>query len=346
MRITDLNIHNLRNISSSKFKLNEQANLFFGPNGSGKTTLLESIYLLSTGHSFRTREISPLVSHGEQSFTIFARSSIGETISIKKSLSGPTQVRLNTQPCNSSSELAKFLPCQVFYQDIFQIIDAGPATRRSLLDWGLFHVEHSYLTTWKAYNLVLKQRNALIRQKAARQYFIPWDKQLVTLAENLNSLREEYFKNWKLKFQELLPSLTDLQCNIEYYKGWDRKNSGKNLEEILNEQFTQDQHRQYTHSGAHQADISFDLSTKKAKLLLSRGQQKIVLIALKLSQAQLIQKECIYLLDDIAAELDSEHLTRLLIYLQNIKGQLFLTAMDEKTLSFSKYLNLISYKLG
>ena len=159
-------------------------------------------------------------------------------------------------------------------------------------------------------------------------------------------LREEYFKNWKLKFQELLPSLTDLQCNIEYYKGWDRKNSGKNLEEILNEQFTQDQHRQYTHSGAHQADISFDLSTKKAKLLLSRGQQKIVLIALKLSQAQLIQKECIYLLDDIAAELDSEHLTRLLIYLQNIKGQLFLTAMDEKTLSFSKYLNLISYKLG
>jgi len=346
MIIADLNIHNLRNISSSKFKLNEQANLFFGPNGSGKTTLLESIYLLSTGHSFRTREISPLVSNGEQSFTIFARSFSDETISIKKSLSGPTQVRLNSAPCNSSSELAKFLPCQVFYQDIFQIIDAGPGVRRSLLDWGLFHVEHSYLATWKSYNAVLKQRNALLRQKASYQYFIPWDKQLVTLAESLNTLRLEYFKNWKFKFQELLPNLTDLPCNIEYYKGWDRKNTGKNLDEILNEQFTQDQHRQYTHSGAHQADISFDLSAKKAKLLLSRGQQKIVLIALKLSQAELIAKECIYLLDDIAAELDNEHLTRLLTYLQKIKGQLFLTAMDEKTISFTKYLNLINHKLG
>ena len=346
MIIADLNIHNLRNVSSSKFKLNEQANLFFGPNGSGKTTLLESIYLLSTGHSFRTREISPLVSHGEQSFTIFARSSIDETISIKKSLSGPTQVRLNSSPCNSSSELAKFLPCQVFYQDIFQIIDAGPGVRRSLLDWGLFHVEHSYLATWKSYNAVLKQRNALLRQKASYQYFIPWDKQLVILADILNTLRVEYFKNWKLKFQELLPNLTDLPCNIDYFKGWDRKNTGKNLDEILNEQFTQDQHRQYTHSGAHQADISFDLSAKKAKLLLSRGQQKIVLIALKLSQAELIAKECIYLLDDIAAELDNEHLTRLLTYLQKIKGQLFLTAMDEKTISFTKYLNLINHKLG
>jgi len=346
MIIADLNIHNLRNVSSSKFKLNEQANLFFGPNGSGKTTLLESIYLLSTGHSFRTREISPLVSHGEQSFTIFARSSIDETISIKKSLSGPTQVRLNSSPCNSSSELAKFLPCQVFYQDIFQIIDAGPGVRRSLLDWGLFHVEHSYLATWKSYNAVLKQRNALLRQKATRQNFIPWDKQLVILADILNTLRVEYFKNWKLKFQELLPNLTDLPCNIDYFKGWDRKNTGKNLDEILNEQFTQDQHRQYTHSGAHQADISFDLSAKKAKLLLSRGQQKIVLVALKLSQAQLIKKECIYLLDDIAAELDNEHLTRLLTYLQKVKGQLFLTAMDEKTISIKKNLNLTSYKLG
>ena len=332
MIITDLNIHHLRNISSARLSFHPRCNLFYGANGSGKTSLLEAIYLLSSGHSFRTREISPLVSHGENSLTVFARTSSDESISIQKSLSGPTQVKLNMQSCYSSSELAHFLPCQVFYQDIFQVIDAGPSVRRTLMDWGLFHVEQSYHSTWKNYRLVLKQRNALLRQKASPQYFIPWDKQLVDLAHELDTMRTRYFSKWTILFQHILPQLTDVPCSIEYFKGWDKKGSGKTLDIILAEQFAHDIQRQYTHAGAHQADIFFDLSSKKAKLLLSRGQQKIVLIALKLAQAALMKKDCIYLFDDLAAELDCQHLTRLIECLSNLSGQLFLTALDEVTL--------------
>lgn len=346
MRISDLNIHHLRNISSAKFNFHPRSNLFFGANGSGKTSLLEALYLLSCGHSFRTREISPLVSHGESSLTIFARTSTDETISIQKSLAGLTQVKLNRQPCRSSSELAHFLPCQVFYQDIFQIIDAGPSARRTLLDWGLFHVEQSYHSLWKDYRSVLKQRNALLRQKAKREYFVPWDKKLVTLANELDALRASYFTHWAAGFQQILSQLTDVPCQINYYKGWDKKESGKTLDELLQDQFEHDIQRQYTHVGAHQADILFDLSSKKAKLLLSRGQQKIVLIALKLAQARLIKKDCIYLFDDIAAELDSAHITALVNFLQGVEGQLFLTAMDEFTLFLlERELDLNLYKL-
>ena len=347
MRIKELNIHHLRHIESARLHCDPKFNLIYGPNGSGKTSLLESIYLLSSGHSFRTREISPLVRHGENSLTVFARTISDETVSIQKSLSGPTQVKLNGQSCFSSSVLAHFLPCQVFYQDIFQVIDAGPLVRRMVLDWGLFHVEPSYHTVWKNYKLVLKQRNALLRQKANKTMFIPWDKQLVELGNELHQMRQAYFERWTEVFYSILLELTDVPCTIHYFKGWDKKGTGQSLDELLAEQFVQDQQRQFTHVGAHQADILFDLSSKKAKLLLSRGQQKIVLIALKLAQARLVPTDCIYLFDDVSAELDAQHLDRLFACLQSIDGQLFLTAIDESIFGrFNRGIDLKAYSLA
>ena len=380
MILSDLNIHDLRNISSATLKFHPHANLFFGPNGSGKTSLLEAIYILSCGHSFRTREISPLITHGKEALILFARTSDDETISIQKSLSSPIQVKLNRQPCRSSSELAHALPCQVFYQDIFQIIDAGPSTRRTLLDWGLFHVEPSYHSVWKNYRLVLKQRNALLRQKANPSLFVPWDRQLIALGIELDQMRSVYFNQWMAMFENILPQISDVTCELSYYKGWDKRETGKSLEATLTEQFANDRLYQYTHSGPHQADIVVKASSTKAKLLFSRGEQKIVLIALKLAQASLLTKDvttrrparhpehiegspvigtaqhpeiprcawddvlegeqlpkdCIYLFDDLAAELDTEHLRRLISYLAQTKGQLFFTGMDDSIIKLLK----------
>ncbi len=341
--LIDLNIHHLRNISSASLSLHPHNNLFYGSNGSGKTSLLEAIYLLGTGHSFRTRETVPLVTHGAAALTVFARTADDETISIQKKISGSTHVKLNRETCYSSSALSRFLPCQVFYQDIFQVIDAGPAVRRAVLDWGLFHVEPSYHLLWKDYRLVIKHRNALLRQKAAAEYFVPWDKQLVHLALALDAMRAAYFQRWSILFQSILQQLSDVPCHIEYYKGWDRKGSGMDLSQILQDQLNLDRQRLYTHAGAHQADILFDLSSKKAKQLLSRGQQKIVLIALKLAQASLVPMDCIYLFDDIAAELDADHLSRLMLALATVKGQKFFTAIDE--MSFKKYNRSLEWQM-
>ena len=328
MSLTHLNIHHLRNISTATLTLHPRYNIFYGANGSGKTSVLESIYLLGTGRSFCTHDIASLVGHGEPSLTVFARTEREESISIQKSLSSPTIVKLNQRPCQRSSELAHFLPCQAFYQDIFQIIDEGPSVRRSLLDWGLFHVKQSYHDVWKDYRRVIKQRNALLRKKASPVQFTPWNTMLVELAVELDGMRKDYFSEWSIMFQSLLSQLTDTPCNIHYYKGWDKKNTGKDLPSILQEQFDRDLHVQYTHSGAHQADILFDSAALKAKQSLSRGQQKIILIALKLAQAQLLPKSCIYLFDDIAAELDAMHLQRFMNCLTQIEGQFFLTAID------------------
>jgi DNA replication and repair protein RecF len=328
MRLTRLNVHQLRNISSASLSLHPRYNIFHGANGSGKTSALEAVYLLGTGYSFCTRENSALIRHGEPALTVFARTDTQDAISIQKSSSSATRVQLNQHPCQRSSDLAHFLPCQVFFQDIFNIIDEGPSIRRSLLDWGLFHVKQSWHDVWKDYRRVLKQRNTLLRQKAPQQQFVPWNKMLYELATELDSMRNEYFEQWSETFQTFLSQLTDIPCNIHYFKGWDKKEAGKNLLDLLNEQFESDLHAQYTHSGAHQADIIFDVAKLNARQSLSRGQQKIILIALKLAQAQLLSKPCLYLFDDIAAELDTLHLQRFLKCLEQMDGQFFLTAID------------------
>lgn len=330
MSVAQLNIHSFRNIHQLKLTLHPSFNVFYGKNGSGKTSLLEAIYLLSAGYSFKTRETQPLVRYGDPHLTVYAKTFSNETISLRKIISGPTQVKLNHQACQNNSVLARFIPCQVFYQDIFQIIDAGPSIRRSLMDWGVFHVKHEYHELWRNYRQIVKQRNALLRQRPTRENILPWDRQLAELANQLDFLRQDYFKDWQVAFQFYLSQLSDIKCTIQYYKGW--RENGKNLNVILEEQFASDCQRQYTQSGAHQADIRIETINANAKQGLSRGQQKIILIALKLAQGYLLEKECIYLFDDITAELDRGHIQRLMRCLHDLEGQKILTVLDKESL--------------
>lgn len=326
MSLERLDIHYVRNITSVRLVLHPRFNIFYGQNGSGKTSLLESVYLLGSGHSFRTRENTALISYERDKLTVFGEKNSGDAISIEKSYAG-TKVRLNYAPCRRSSELARYLPCQVFYQDIFEIMDAGPAVRRNLLDWGLFHVKPEYNVTCKDYQRVLKHRNALLKQGTTRQALGPWNEQLVKLSYVLDAFRTEYFEMWSDAFNAVLEKLTSLKCRILYEKGWDKQRTGQDLAVILDEQFERDAARQYTHSGAHQADILFESVGSKAKLTLSRGQQKIILIAMKLAQAEFLPGSCTYLFDDVTTELDSGHVQRFFDVINKIDGQFFFTSI-------------------
>ncbi|AMP88174.1 DNA replication/repair protein RecF [Legionella pneumophila] len=332
MILSEVRIHNFRNISSTNLILNSHFNCITGPNGSGKTSLLEALYMLSCGHSFRSREVAPIISYGQNQLNVFARAHDESTISVQKSLTDGIQIKLNNHFCCTTSQLAYALPCQVIYSDIFQIIDAGPSVRRSLLDWGLFHVKHDYLKIWKEYKRTLSQRNALLKSRATFEHFIPWDQQLCQLANQLDKFRNDYFLQWQPKFYQVLSELTNISCTIYYYKGWDRKNTGQSLNELLLKSFENDRNRLYTQLGAHQADLIITADQHRVKHTLSRGQQKIILISLKLAQGQLLDKDCLYLIDDLAAELDEYHQKNLIKYLTQQRGQFVITNLNNNNL--------------
>lgn len=328
MTLKVLYIENVRNLSKIRTSVHPHLNIITGINGSGKTSFLESIYLLSCARSFRTRETSSLISHGKHNMTVYAKTIDDQVIAVRKSSTAPTVMRLNDSPCQSASELARFLPSQVFYQDIFQIIDAGPSVRRSVLDWGLFHVKQNYFDLWKDYRRALKQRNSILRHRAKPGVLTPWNKILSELAHEIDGLRQAYLSDLNQRFQEVLLTLSNIQCHLHYYKGWDKRGEKKSLEAVLAESLAGDLQYQYTRYGSHQAELVFSSGERKLKHYLSRGQQKIVLFALKIAQAQLVSQLCLFLVDDLFAELDLLHVTRLMTSISETKGQFFITCHD------------------
>lgn len=331
--IKTITISNLRNITHSQYDLHPQLNLITGDNGAGKTSILEAIYMLSSGHSFRTRETQVLINHQQESVTVFCRLLSGDSIGLEKNRQAKTRVKLNSAFCRSSSQLAEILPVQVIYQDIFQIIDAGPTHRRHIIDWGLFHVKHDYFPLWSNYNRVLKQRNSLLRRKASRDEIKIWDSSLASYGKAITEMRLEYLSKLKSQFNTVLSQLTNIDCQIEFYQGWDKKGLGISLEQCFQQSLEKDFLRQYTQYGPHQADIIIQLDEKKAKNIVSRGQQKLILIALKLAQLQLLNKPTVVLMDDYSAELDNTSRQRLADVLLQLNSQLIITAIEPSNLT-------------
>ncbi len=332
MSLQNIYINNLRNISDKRFALHPHINVINGLNGSGKTAFLEALSILSLARSFRTRELLSLVTHTQQTLNVHAETVSGYTISVQKSLKKATAAYINKTACATISELSRLLPMQIFYQDIFEIIDASPAVRRSVLDWGLFYVVNDYHDILKQYSRALQQRNILLKQQAQTNQFLPWNKILSTLAIQIDNFRHGYIVQLNQIFQEILAQLTTITCSLEYYKGWDRYNTQQSLEMLLSDSLSIDLKYTYTRIGAHQAELLFVSDNYKVKNYLSRGQQKMILFALKLAQSCLIKQNCIFLMDDLFTELDEVHQIKLMHYINNMSGQFFLTSTGDKNI--------------
>lgn len=339
MSLTALKIQALRLFSQVQFSCHPTMNIICGANGRGKTTFLEAIYLLTSGRSFRTKDTAALIAEGYSSCHLWGEMDDHTNIVLQKSLHEPMSLKLNGQACLSTSELVRMYPSQVIYQDIFQIMDAGPSVRRSLLDWGVFHVKHSYLELIKQYRKVLKHRNALLKEGVHDRYFVPWDSQLVVLAKQITSMRQDYLKMLNESFVQTLSQISDFACHLVFDKGWGKgaTQRDQSLLDILLAALPQDRQYRYTRYGPHHADILFETSEHKIKHYLSRGQQKILLFSLKIAQAKILNQPCIFLIDDIYAELDDEHLQRVLEVLKKLPGQFFITCHDaEKLIRYLK----------
>lgn len=327
MTLERLWVRCLRNIEEVDIELHTRCNVFVGENGSGKTTLLEAIYLLSRGQSFRIRRTQPLIQFEQPELTVFGKTLDEQRILVVKSRKGHTKVLLNDRLCARVSELAKLIPCQLFHQDLFQIIDATPQIRRRLLDWGLFYLYPDYAIIYRDFQRVLQQRNLVLKQKGSMQELRAWNDGFVDLAEKLDAYRQNYAGQLQQGLQKAIDSISSaLACHLVYQRGWDEKIS---LANVLIEQETFDRKIGYTHAGPHHADLSFLSDHGKGKWEWSRGQQKLLLILLKIAQSQLFQRECIFLFDDLHAELDQTRMHALYHQIGQLPGQSIFTTLDD-----------------
>ncbi len=335
MSIARLELKHLRNIQSLSFEAHKQLNIIAGANGSGKTSLLEGIYLLGRGRSFRTNKRSSLIQHSHaccQLFTTIHEPGKPENRLGIEICTGSRRFRLNGDDIQKSADLARILPIQFLNQQSFALVDQGPAVRRKFLDWGVFHVEPAFYSAWQQYQRALQQRNAALRNRAGD--IEAWNEECAQTALPLHRMRQKYSTALKVAYQQRLHCLLpEFNVDMQYLPGWDIDTG---LLTVLRQDWSKDSRRGFTHSGPQRADIQFSIAGQPAVEHLSRGQQKLLVSALTLAQADVYAKDCArtctILADDLSAELDKDHTSMLLQALLATGAQVFVTVTDEALL--------------
>lgn len=334
MGIIHTEITAVRNLRTVSFAAHPFFNLFCGLNGSGKTSILESIYLLSCGKSFRSHATHTMINHQSTQLSVFSQietvENIKKPIGIEKSREGKTQIRIDGQTVSSAAALAECLPLQIIHPESDILITGSPRYRRQFLDWGVFHVEPSFFPAWQRLQKVTKQRNALLKQTQDRNQVCSWDQEYTQASEQISLFRKSYIQTFQPYFQEMIQYFLPVKpVLLNYQRGWPEETD---LLEILSKNFYRDLQLGYTYHGAHRDDIDIKVENYPADEVLSRGEQKLVVVAMRLAQGKLLkqlqQKQCLYLLDDFSAELDSIHRRQVIETLANLEAQIFLTSID------------------
>lgn len=368
--IERLQATDLRNLS--KVRLQAAAcNVIIGQNGSGKTSLLEAIFLLSRGKSFRHSQPKRYIQHHQPSTTVHALLSDGRTLAIQKQIDATTILRLNQTTVYNQSILTEQLPTLLIDPSSMDMLEQGSASRRQLLDWLVFHMKPGFHPQWVAYQRLLKQRNALLKQtnsltSVQLAELKSWDQGIANNAALIHHYREQVFLAWQPYFEQsmtqLLPAYAE-QISLSYNAGYDTTIP---LDKQLQERLSQDLQLGYTRIGSHRADIhvhwrseshnDHDIANKRASLkeqaanVLSRGEKKLLITALRLSQLPLLLNSKsteslseqstiaesnitpVVLLDDITAELDDRAIKILLATLTQLPCQVFMTSLTADVL--------------
>ncbi|MGD9843427.1 MAG: DNA replication/repair protein RecF [Steroidobacteraceae bacterium] len=349
MGLLQLDIEHFRCIEQARLVLAPDANLIFGSNASGKTSVLEAIFLMGTGHSFRTHQTDLLIQHGQTSFTTVGRvlGKQGTEVIGIRGTGDNKEARVNGETARSLAELARRLPVQVIDPEVHRLLEDGPIRRRRFLDWGVFHVEHRFHEAWRRYQRALRQRNAALKAKQVLNALRIWDQEIIEQGELVAGYRDQYLSDLRPFAVHLGRQLLNLDIDLEHQRGWKRQSS---LEAALVDNLSRDQLRGATSVGPHRADLILKVGHVTAKDRISRGQQKMLACALILAQqaqrAAIGTKPACLLVDDPAAELDVDNLGKLLAAVAAIPTQLVVTSLTKDVLEFFPRARLFHVEHG
>ncbi len=334
MTIESLTIHHVRIIPNAEISPSPAVNLIIGPNAAGKTSVLEAIDVLSRGRSFRTDKLDRIMTTGSRTMLVAARlqtpSGTSMMVGLEKSRTG-THIKIQGRDADSISELAALMPVQALHPESHQLIVGGPAHRRAFIDWGTFHVERGYGAVWRRYRRALRQRNAALRVSRGMAAVRAWNDELSSTGEAVDRFRREYLSGVLPAVNVYCSELLKTSIDFRYESGWPGTETLRNL---LDLEFQRDVDRGHTRFGPHRADLQITLSGRPAGTVASRGQQKLLVAALKLGQtcdfSKRKHRRCLVLIDDLPAELELQYRDKIACALAELHAQVFITAIKQE----------------
>ena len=351
MFIKNLKLFNFKNHSEKSFDFSPEINCFVGNNGAGKTNILDALHYLSMAKSFLGNLDAQNILHESDFFAIEAEiqgEEKNDIIKVQLPKEGKKIIKKNDKTYERIADHIGFLPSVMISPYDANLISDGSESRRKFLDAMISQTDSDYLFALIQYQKTLQQRNALLKYFAKNRTFDLDSLEIYN--EPLTKFGTQIFEKRQRFVASILPTIQHFyeiisKGNEKVTVIYESNLNEQNFEEILSENLEKDRVLTYTSRGIHKDDLRFEMNGNLIKKFGSQGQQKSILIALKLAQIKRIKditnKNPILLLDDIFDKLDDNRVSQLieLVNQQNF-GQIFITDTHrERTESVVKRIN-------
>ena len=369
MFIKNIRLINFRNYSDLSLDFDADKILLTGKNAQGKTNLLEAVLYLSSLKTIKAKQDNELIKWGEDYAQVkgtFLKNGGETTLDVIINPPKKKVLKVNEIKKNKTSEYLSNIFAVSFSASDLSLVRGNPDDRRSWLDGAVSSLYPAHADRIAKYNKIRVQKNNFLKSlngniNADKTLLDVWNEQLVITGSNIILLRlnflKELLKHAKKKHEYISikeklsifyeSSIVGL-VNTEDVSAYTSAKIAEMFYEKLDEKRAEEIIRAQSVVGPHRDDVNFCIDDVDSKKFASQGQQRTIVLALKLAETDLIRAKtgynAILLLDDVLAELDDIRQTYLLNGIEE-KHQTIITSVD--TLHFDKrYLeNVKIYKI-
>ena len=336
MRIKKLKLKKYRNLHEIELDFRSMKTLIIGKNAQGKTNILESVYFLSDLKSPRTSTISDLIQLGEDKFEIEAVVEKNNTeIELDYCYTQDKKRELKVNKVKTTPKNFKTIVKTVLFSTKDLLLLRGtPQDRRDWLDRAISQVYPAYDERLSKYEKIRIQKNNLLKNEFVDDALLDiFNKQLSVTGANIIFLRKKFLKEIEeiaAKKHEII-SETEV-FSLNYTCPCSEINEiSEYLKQQLTERRSEEIARRISCVGPHRDDIEFKINRLDAVKFASQGQQRTLVLSLKLSELEIIKNKTGYspilLLDDVLAELDETRQNYLLKSIEK-DTQTIITSVD------------------
>lgn len=339
MMINNLKLQNFRNYHDESIQFIPGINLLIGDNGQGKTNLIEGIYYLLTGKSYRVQREQELLRWNQSEFHLYGDFLLAQHKVFLEShyRDKKKMVKINKLPCYRLSDFVGTINVIFFSPDDLVMIKGGPLERRRFLDFHIAQMHPGHVSLLNAYNKVVQQKSALLKsyiEKSLKYSQLQlWNEQIAALGEKIIRNRADLTFRLQNVAEQIYTNLSSQKERIKViYNALGKKTIDEAISDfpqLLNDKLEQEIERQMVLIGPHRDDVQILLNDKSARLFASQGQQRSLVLSLKLAELELIHQEKgeypLLLLDDVLSELDSFRRDYLIHFIDSSSIQTLLT---------------------